>query len=117
MFEMWFDEQHGILRLTIAGFWDDAIAMRFGAAVRERSADIVTRHPVFDVLSDARGFAVQTPEVTERFAALAEQGAARRTAIVVSSALATMQARRSMGSDRVRIFGDMAAAEQWLAGE
>ncbi|HVF93540.1 MAG TPA: hypothetical protein VM900_04430, partial [Sphingomonas sp.] len=87
---------------------------RFAEEMRLRSASILTRYPAYDVLSDARGFAVQTSGVAERFQALAESGAARRTAIVVSSALAKMQARRTLESERVRIFGDMDAARAWL---
>lgn len=117
MFEIWYEPDHALLRIRIDGFWDDSTSVAFGEALRARSKAILAERAEFDVLSDARGFAVQTPEVANRFHALAERGVARRTAIVVTSALAKMQARRSMESARVRIFGDMDAARAWLDGK
>ena len=114
MFEIDRDERRAVMRLRLSGFWDAATTARFIEELRTHTAAMIAAHGRFDVLSDAREFAVQTPEVAERFSALAEQSSARRTAIVVSSALASMQARRSMASDRVRIFGDITAAQQWL---
>ncbi|TPG10801.1 hypothetical protein [Sphingomonas oligophenolica] len=115
MFEIVFDEAKRVMRLRLTGFWDAATTARFADEVRAESAAAMTRHDSFDVLSDAREFAVQTADVADRFRQLAEQGSARRTAIVMTSALAGMQARRSLAIDRVRVFGDMASAQAWLA--
>lgn len=115
MFEIVFDDADKLMRLRLTGFWDAETTARFVEKVRAESAAAQQRHGSFDVLGDARDFAVQTPDVAERFRLLAEQASARRTAVIMTSALAGMQARRNLPTDRFRVFGDMAAAQAWLA--
>lgn len=113
MFSIAFDRENRLLRLTISGFWDDDTTAAFVRDLMAASVKAQRQGP-FRVLSDAREFAVQSPEVVQRFRRLAEGGSAERTAILVDSALARLQAQRSMANDRVRIFGAVEDALAWL---
>ena len=115
MFDIAFDPDGALLRLTIGGFWDEAETTRFVAALRERVTAIRRTHATFDVLSDARGFAIQSAETSERFGKMAAALTARRTAILVRSTLNKMQAERNMAGERLRVFTDEDAARRWLA--
>lgn len=102
---------------TLIGHWDLRTVERFGTAIR----DAVARLPALGVrpgeqvaLFDITGFAVQSPDV---LAALGEIAARSRTtsrkiALVRSSALLSMQARRAL--PHLPMFDSREEAMAWL---
>ena len=113
MYEIRYDPDQALIQLKIEGFWSAETAQAFATELAVAVSKARSRGQ-FCVFSDARKFAVQSPEVVERFSAMAEKGAAARTAIVVTSALARSQAKRAMENGRVRTFADMDEARQWV---
>ena len=113
VYEISYDPETALVELKIGGFWNADTAKAFAA---ELGAVIIKARAngSYRVLSDARAFSVQASDIVERFSAMAENSSAERTAIVVTSALARSQAKRSMQNDRVRIFLDMEDARRWL---
>lgn len=112
-----FDPVDGILHMRLEGFWTLVTLATYTARLVAETSKLRLRGRSFDILSDARGFAVQSAAVTAGFDALSRKGAAShrgRTAIVVASTLNKIQAERSLVLDKVRVFLDMQEARQWL---
>jgi hypothetical protein len=110
------DREAGIIRISVEGFWDAATAERFGADLRRPLTEAkASGRPVL-VLSDARTFVVQPPEVAAIFARFEEeQGRMRdRMAMVVGSMLAKMQGERAVAGSTTRFFATPEEAEAWL---
>ena len=105
MYEISYDPEQALVELRLGGFWTPDVAQAFTAELSAVISKARLSGP-FCVLSDAREFSVQSSDVVQRFSAMAENSLAERTAIVVTSALARSQARRSMENGRVRIFSD-----------
>lgn len=117
-FDVRFDAKTGILHLEIAGFWTRVTLAGFAARLLLEVGRLRLTRRGFAVLSDARRFPVQAPDVADGFEALTRRGARHhrgRTAIVVGSMLAKMQAERSMVAGGLRVFLDMDEARAWLA--
>jgi len=116
MYTQTYDRTAGIIRITVDGFWDVAMAERFAADLRKSLAEAkASGRPVL-VLSDARNFAVQSPDVAAAFARIQEeQGAMRdRMAMVVSSMLGRLQGERAVAGSTTRFFATPEEAEAWL---
>ena len=112
------DPKKGIVRYTLAGFFDDASLAAFRA---ERAAKLLllrTAPNQHVTLCDVSQCAIQSQEaLTILRGMLAEpRWQSRRLAFVVGGALARMQVRRVVPTtSNVRWFDDMASAERWLA--
>jgi hypothetical protein len=116
MYRIDYDRQAGIVRVSVEGFWDVATAERFGADLRRPMNEAKTSGRPVLVLSDARKFVVQPPEVAAIFARIEEeQGPLRdRLAMVVTSILAKMQGERAVAGSTARFFATPEEAEAWL---
>jgi hypothetical protein len=115
-FEIKYLADKRILTWRLRGFWTEETALEFQQAVDGEMAKVRRTCARFACLSDTRDFPVQTEKVMD---ILARQSAthegARKMAIVVSSALNTLQAQRSFSSDRVKVFQNLGEATHWLA--
>jgi hypothetical protein len=115
MYSVEYDSSSGIVRMSVEGFWTrqtvEGLSVELLAVLSKVKA---SGCPVL-VLSDARDFAVQSAEVGEAFAVMDAQAARLRDrlAMVVSSTLGKMQARRAAGSD-IGFFDSTEDAEHWL---
>ena len=118
-FEIGFDPVAKRLLLRLWGFWSEVTVEAFERELQAQIAKVSTVSAGFDTLSDASAFPVQSPAVATRFGALMQAlGTARhgRIAVVVASTLNKMQAERSLGSERVKVFLDRSSACAWLDG-
>ena len=112
------DPRKGIVRYTLAGFFDDASLAAFRA---ERAAKLpLLRTPPNQhvTLCDVSRCAIQSQEALAVLQGMLAdpRWRARRLAFVVGGALARMQVRRVVPRTiDVRWFNDMASAEHWLA--
>ena len=109
-----------LLHLTLEGFWSAATLARFAAELLVRTAAIGRGGTIYGVLSDSSRFPVQSPLVAQGFSRIAARGAERHrgpTAIVVAGALNKMQAERTLGGARLRVFTDAVEARSWIVGE
>ena len=115
MYTVAFDSDAGIIRMSTTGFWGTQTVAALGAELHPLLVKVKgSGRPVL-VLCDARDFPVQTAEVGQAFARMDAELAPLRTrmAMVVSSTLNKMQARRAAG-DTVSFFTSCDDAERWL---
>lgn len=119
MYEILFNERAGVLEARYSGFWDVETARAFAADMTRRLAELRARHGTISLLSDSREFPVQSAAVLEVLGAFTEQQLAlsrSRSAILVKTALSSLQAKRLVASDAlVRVFTDEGEARAWLA--
>jgi hypothetical protein len=112
------DPDRGIVRYTLAGFFDDASLAAFRA---DRAAKLpLLRTPPNQhlTLCDVSRCSIQSQEALAVLRGMLGEPRwrARRLAFVVGGALARMQVRRVVPTSAdVRWFDDLASAEQWLA--
>ena len=119
-FEIIVDTQAGIIRTVLRGLWTMEDVTAFSGGMFAAVQEIAPLQPVFGLLSDSTAFPVQTLEVANEFARLAEEGNRGRsgpTAIIVGSTLNKLQVRRMFPDPRVHVFTDFTEAEAWLDGE
>lgn len=116
-FDLGFDEAHYRQLIRVFGLWDMPQVERFQVAVATQVMALAQRGRAWDLLIDAREFAVQPPAVADRFEALLVAGRQFNTgytAILVASMLSKMQAERVLRHERLRAFLDEASAAAWL---
>ena len=116
-FEITVDNDAGLIRTVLRGFWTMGDLMAFGAGMYDAVQTVAARHRVFALLSDSTGFKVQSAEVSEGFEKMTAAGAAMHsgpTAIIVGSTLNKLQADRIFTDPRVRVFIDAAEARRWV---
>jgi len=119
MYDINYDRVAGIIRIVVEGFWDVATAESFAADTNRALLDArASGRPVL-VLSDARKFAVQSPDVAAVFGRMEEmQGRLRdRMAMAVGSMLTRMQGERAVAGSTTRFFATPEDAEAWLLGK
>ena len=105
----------GVLRIQLAGFWDNALMSSFAlevqAAVRRKP------HASFEGLCDITDLLVQSPDIVLRFQDLLDEVRAagmRRGAIVVTSALLKIQANRAVDASRTNFVATVADGMAWI---
>ncbi|WP_188055892.1 hypothetical protein [Sphingosinithalassobacter sp. CS137] len=116
-YDIRFDEQRGLLNLTLRGFWSLETLDAFRTELVEVAARVREQRPSFPVLSDSIAFAVQSVEVADRLGELMLAGAqvnSGRVAIVVGSILNKKQAERALQAPNLRVFVDKEEALEWL---
>jgi hypothetical protein len=117
MYDLSFDADHGILQLTVSGFFLPEAIDRFEQDFRAAVADARARSARLRFLADAREAMVLAAEVSGRVQALNEALFDRPDdlcATVVGSALAKIQARRLFETESKRTFLSIDAARMWL---
>ena len=110
------DRARGLVRITMAGFYDLSDVAAFFDARRTAHAELRLPPNQHLTLNDLRAMQVQKQEVIEAFQkglAVPEEKA-RRLAIVVDAAMAKGQASRAINSADTHYFTDVAEAEAWL---
>lgn len=110
------DVPRGLMRITMAGFFEPADIARF---VAERDRGLVTlrtRPNAHLTLVDIRAMDIQAAESVASFRqVLADpRAASRRIAFVVGRSLSTMQIRRAAQGRDTQYFEELAEAENWL---
>ena len=110
------DRSRGVVRITMAGFYDLADVAAFFEARRNAHAELGLPPNQHLTLNDLRRMQIQKQEVIEAFQAglAAPEEKARKLAIVVDAAMARSQANRAIASDDTRYFTDVREAEAWL---
>jgi len=114
-YDIQFDHESRLVRVTTLGFWDMGIFERFAADI----ADVIAlTGRDCDNLVNSEAIRVHPPEVAEALGRLAQHETLSftgRIAIVSSSSLKKMQNKRSLGEGRFRYFASEDEASQWLA--
>jgi hypothetical protein len=111
------DPARGLLRLTLAGFFDLSTVALFAA---ERDAAVLSLRRLHDqhvTLCDIRHQMISSSDVTAAFRTMIADPryTSRKLAFVISGALERMQTRRTATDrDNVGYFTDVASAEVWL---
>lgn len=113
------DRPHGLVRITMAGFYELDDVAAFFEARRKAHAELGLGPNQHLTLNDLRRMRVQRQEVIEAFrAGLAiPEEKARKLAIIVDAAMAKGQASRAIAAADTRYFTDVAAAEAWLLAD
>lgn len=117
-FEIRYDAEDHVLHMRIWGFWSLMTLAAYTTRLLIETARL--RGETYDILSDSREFDVQGAAVSAGFERIAARGAKTqrgRTAIVVASQLNRIQAQRTTGGERTRIFLDIDEARGWLRAE
>lgn len=110
------DRARGLVRITMAGFYDLTDVAGFFEARRHALAELGLPPNQHLTLNDLRRMQVQKQEVIEAFqmGLSAPEEKARKLAIVVDAAMARSQANRAIASPDTRYFIDVGEAEAWL---
>lgn len=120
MYTIAVDERRRLVEVTISGFWTTEI---FGSYARDLQAAVATLPPGGDghvTLADVSDAAIQPQHVIDAWQSFINRAAhpSRRIALVTSSALPRLQAKRISGSNPfVQVFDTRDAAERWLFDE
>jgi hypothetical protein len=120
MFKLSYDPELALLEYGLTGYWSMDDFRRFEAEIRACHAQIRTERTSYRVLSNASDFAVQSAEVRTAFEALFETLSRENDgpfAVVVSSALNSIQAKRVLPQAKVRTFSDDVEARHWLLAD
>lgn len=116
MFDFTFEDETGILRVTIFGAWTASEVHRFGHDAEGRFAGARAKVGHLRMLIDcSRGF-VCPQELVEPLADAGLQYARHddRVALVVTSSLMKIQIKRMMGNAPSNMFISDNAARMWL---
>lgn len=110
------DRRHGMIRVTMAGFYNQDDIAAFVAALREGLIKLGTAPNGHIMLCDVRGMKIQTQEIVAAFGNVVGSPLLRskRLAFVTGSSLSRLQTRRLTTRRGVEFFGDLASAEKWL---
>jgi len=116
MYKIRFDEASGILICSNSGFWTTETAACFFDDLNTAILEALKRSGQARLLIDNSDFPVQSQEVIELMAERTERMEAlrARTAIVMTRALAKIQAKRITNNPNVAIFEEPGAAKAWL---
>lgn len=112
-----YSPERGLLEYFVADYWSIEDFRHFEMEFRKQLHQIEKDHKSYLVLSDARQFSVQSLEVSQAFTEFFEvhRSANRgRFAILTSSALNALQAKRAFPQGNVRVFSDVDEARKWL---
>lgn len=118
MYALSHNEIRNALDITIEGFWSPDMFKAFERDVTsfvQRITRDNRRHMVIVNVSKA---VLQTQEMIRHFQTLIETTRPEPTkmAFIATTALSRMQARRLLLRDNIRLFEDMASADEWLDG-
>ena len=110
------DGPRGLMRITMAGFFEETDIARFVLARNRELAALGTRPNDHLTLVDIRAMDIQAADSVARFArVLADpRTASRRIAFVIGRSLAAMQIRRAAKGRDTHYFDEVDVAEAWL---
>ncbi len=113
------DPSRDLVRIRMAGFFDEAGIREFLAARREAHRQLTCRRNAHVTINDLTGMKIQSQECVAMFRDMLAQPQyrSRRLAFVVSPTLARTQLMRAIGDRHARCFTDATAAEAWLLDE
>lgn len=110
------DVPRGLMRITMAGFFEPDDITRFAAARERALAALRTRPNEQVTLVDIRAMDIQAAHSVAAFQQLLAdpRTVSRRIAFVVGRSLAAMQIRRAARDHDTRYFSELDEAEDWL---
>jgi hypothetical protein len=110
------DPARDLIRITLAGFFDERSIADFLEARRRAHAQLRCGPNQHLTIADTRAIAIQTQDMVARWGGILADPAyrSRRLAFVTASTLARMQLQRAIGSRDAQVFTDPAEAEAWL---
>ncbi len=113
------DIPHGLMRITMAGFFAPADIARFIAARDRELAALRTRPNEHLTLVDIRAMDIQAAQSVAAFGQLLAdpRTVSRRIAFVVGRSLSAMQIRRAAQGRDSRYFAEPDEAERWLLAD
>ncbi|WP_147418736.1 STAS/SEC14 domain-containing protein [Sphingobium terrigena] len=117
MFEFSYDPDRNLMRLVQADYWSLADFRAFEAEFTKRHMTIRRTSQNYRVLADCRDFPVQSAEISQAFGAFFDRILNEnkgRYAIVASSMLNKLQARRALPQGNVQVFSEPDEAMAWL---
>jgi hypothetical protein len=120
MFSFSYDEERRLLSLSQQGYWPMSVFRDYEQAYLAHHMQILRAHKDYRAIADCRDYPVQSTEVSAAFAQLFDRLIAEnkgRYAVVTSSTLNKMQARRAMPQDNVGVFSERDEAIAWLFEE
>ncbi len=108
------DPRHNMIRVRMAGFFDQDHVRHFAAAYRSALAGLTA--PGHLTLVDIKAMKIQAQDIVTAFSALlaAPDVRSHKLAFLCGSTLARLQAQRLTDRDGVRFFDDPVSAERWL---
>lgn len=117
MYNFSYDADTALMHVTKSGFWTLAEFRGFETAFMAHHREIVRTQPHYCVLGDCTDYSVQSAEISAAYTTFFDDFSRinrNRFAILVSSALAKMQAKRAMPHESIEIFTDRQQAMTWL---
>lgn len=110
------DPARDLVRMTLAGFFDDLAIDGFIRARRDAHARLRCGPNQHLTFTDVRGLTIQTQDIVGRWGQVLADPTyrSRRLGFVTASTLARMQLQRAIGSRDAQVFTDEREATAWL---
>ncbi|HEY0324444.1 MAG TPA: hypothetical protein VGC46_00525 [Allosphingosinicella sp.] len=110
------DRAHGLVRITMSGFYEAEDVAAFVAARKKAHDELGLAPNAHMTLNDLREMKVQSQDTVRAFQAIltAPEYRSRKLAFVVDRNLAAMQLERTLVARDANIFTDIASAERYL---
>ena len=117
MYKISYDADRVLMTIVQNGYWTMPVFRAFEQAFVQQHAQIRAKAKSYRILADCRNFAVQSTELGDAFGAFYERILAQNKgyfAVVTSSMLSKMQAKRALPQAHVQVFAEWDEAMQWL---
>lgn len=117
MYSLDFEQETGILRVIVFGFFSDEVARQFAHDFPLAVRDARARSNRLLMLMDATQGELMTPAVAAQMKGLEERFVTEpsdRCAVMVGSSLHKLQIRRVFDTERTQVFVSENAARTWL---
>ncbi len=113
------DPHRRLMRATLSGFWNIQTVYAFLAEIEHKEAKLKVAGKPYFVMTDLTEFPVQTREIADELEnhLKAWSNAGAFSAIISSSALATLQVKRIAEGGNRRYFCAQDNAMDWLISE
>lgn len=117
MYNFAYDADRVLLTIVQKGYWSLPVFRGFEQEFVQHHNKIRLKRKCYRVLADCRGFAVQSTEIGDGFAAFYEPLLSQNKgpfAIVTASMLSKIQVKRALPQPHVQVFAEMDEAMDWL---
>jgi hypothetical protein len=117
MYSISYDADRVLLTVVQNGYWTMPVFRSFEQTFVQHHTQIRTKAKCYRVLADCRNFAVQSTELGDAFGAFYAKILSQNKghfAVVTTSMLSKMQAKRALPQPHVQVFDEWDDAMQWL---
>lgn len=120
MFTVAIEPENRLLRIAVHGFWSEKVMREYVAELGRQTEALGHHGGCRRILVDMSDYPVQSQAIAEGHARIIAYGRTEMkavTAVVMTSALSRLQARRIANLAGRELFDDEASAREWLLAQ